>query len=163
MHLVSCTANCCKLLGHLCHLTGPKNRLQVPGSARFKPKVCMFQVADFGLSRVCDEAQIETKTYGTVTHMPPELLLDGNLSKSADVYAYGVLLFELFTAERPWNGLRHAEVLHKVAVKKERLQLPEDAPQLFKVGSSDSASSYTSFAALPHHRQDVHDTMDVLD
>ncbi|DBA76453.1 TPA: hypothetical protein ACH3X2_008523 [Trebouxia sp. C0005] len=90
------------------------------------------KVADFGLSRVCDEAQIETKTYGTVTHMPPELLLDGKLSKSADVYAYGVLLYELFTAERPWNGLRHAEVLHKVAVKKERLQLPEDTPQLFK-------------------------------
>lgn len=122
----------------------------------------MSQVADFGLSRVCDEAQIETKTYGTVTHMPPELLLDGKLSKSADVYAYGVLLYELFTAERPWSGLRHAEVLQKVAVKKERLHLPEDAPQLFKVGSPDSTSSCASFSALPHHRQDVHDAMDVL-
>lgn len=91
------------------------------------------QVADFGLSRVCDEAQVETKTYGTVTHMPPELLLDGKLSKSADVYAYGVLLFELFTAEKPWSGLRHAEVLHKVAVKHDRLQLPPDTPQQFKV------------------------------
>lgn len=65
--------------------------------------------------------------------MPPELLLDGKLSKSADVYAYGVLLYELFTAERPWSGFRHAEVLHKVAVKKEKLLLPEDTPQLFKV------------------------------
>lgn len=94
----------------------------------------LLQVADFGLSRVCDEALVETKTYGTVTHMPPELLLEGKLSKSADVYAYGVLLFELFTADRPWSGLRQAEVLHKVAVKHERLQLPEDAPQLFLVG-----------------------------
>ena len=90
-------------------------------------------MADFGLSRVCDEALVETKTYGTVTHMPPELLLEGKLSKSADVYAYGVLLFELFTADRPWGGLRHAEVLHKVAVKHERLQLPADTPQLFQV------------------------------
>ncbi|KAL3142482.1 hypothetical protein ABBQ38_002810 [Trebouxia sp. C0009 RCD-2024] len=89
------------------------------------------KVADFGLSRVCDEAHVETKTYGTVTHMPPELLLEGKLSKSADVYAYGVLLFELFTADRPWSGLRHAEVLHKVAVQHERLQLPEDTPQQF--------------------------------
>lgn len=76
---------------------------------------------------------METKTYGTVTHMPPELLLEGKLSKSADVYAYGVLLFELFTADRPWSGLRHAEVLHKVAVQHERLQLPEDTPQQFMV------------------------------
>ena len=76
---------------------------------------------------------MQTKTYGTVTHMPPELLLDGKLSKSADVYAYGVLLYELFTAERAWGGLRHAEVLQKVAVMKEKLRLPEDTPQLFKV------------------------------
>ena len=76
---------------------------------------------------------MNTKTYGTVTHMPPELLLDGKLSKSADEYAYGVLVYELFTAERPWSGLRHAEVLHKVAVNKERLLLPNDAPELFKV------------------------------
>lgn len=101
----------------------------------------LHQVADFGLSRVCDEAQIQTKTYGTVTHMPPELLLDGKLSKSADVYAYGVLLYELFTAERPWHGLRHAEILQKVAVTKERLALPEDAPQLFRVSSCTAPCS----------------------
>ena len=31
---------------------------------------------------------------GTVTHMPPELLMDGILTKAADVYAFGVLLCE---------------------------------------------------------------------
>lgn len=67
--------------------------------------------------------------------MPPELLLEGRLSKSADVYAFGVVLFELFTADRPWSGLRHAEVLHRVAVKKEQLQLPSNAPQPFQVGA----------------------------
>lgn len=29
--------------------------------------------------------------------MPPELLIDGRLSKAADVYAYGVLMWELVT------------------------------------------------------------------
>lgn len=32
------------------------------------------QIADFGLSRVMVETSISTGTYGTVTHMPPELL-----------------------------------------------------------------------------------------
>lgn len=91
------------------------------------------QVADFGLSRVVEAASVETKTYGTITHMPPELLLEGRLSKSADVYAFGVVLFELFTADRAWNGLRHAEVLNRVAVKKEQLQLPAEAPEPFRV------------------------------
>ena len=30
-----------------------------------------------------------------VTHMPPELLRDGQLSKAVDVYAFGVLLWEM--------------------------------------------------------------------
>ena len=28
-----------------------------------------------------------------VTHMPPELLVHGKLSKAADVYAFGILLW----------------------------------------------------------------------
>jgi Protein tyrosine and serine/threonine kinase len=30
-----------------------------------------------------------------VTHMPPELLSEGQLSKAADVYSFGVMLWEL--------------------------------------------------------------------
>jgi mitogen-activated protein kinase kinase kinase 11 len=51
-------------------------------------------VSDFGLSHtVCDEdGVISTRTYGTVTHMPPELLLEGRMSKAADVYSFGARL-----------------------------------------------------------------------
>ena len=51
------------------------------------------QVADFGLSRVMTDGSVNTGTYGTVTHMPPELLTTGRLTKAADVYAFGVLLW----------------------------------------------------------------------
>lgn len=37
-----------------------------------------------------------------------ELLLCGHVSKAVDVYAYGVLLFELFTGERAWEGMPRA-------------------------------------------------------
>lgn len=30
-----------------------------------------------------------------VTHMPPELLTEGHLSKAADVYSFGVMLWEM--------------------------------------------------------------------
>lgn len=73
--------------------------------------------------------------------MPPELLLEGRLSKGADVYAFGVVLYELFTADRPWSGLRHAEVLHRVAVKREQLQLPTNAPQPFQVSRQTCCST----------------------
>ena len=41
-------------------------------------------------------SRIETSTYGTVTHMPPELLTDGRLSRAADVYSFGVILNEMY-------------------------------------------------------------------
>jgi hypothetical protein len=51
-------------------------------------RCCPCQVSDFGLSRlVSNEAPvIQTRTYGTVTHMPAELLIEGHMSKAADVY-----------------------------------------------------------------------------
>ena len=39
---------------------------------------------------------VETSTYGTVTHMPPELLSAGKLSRHADVYSFGVILNEMY-------------------------------------------------------------------
>lgn len=41
------------------------------------------QVADFGLARVLkDKGHIKTQTFGTVTHMPPELLAKGKTPHS---------------------------------------------------------------------------------
>jgi hypothetical protein len=41
------------------------------------------KVADFGLARSLDlHSRIETRTYGTVTHMPHELLCSGIMSKA---------------------------------------------------------------------------------
>jgi serine/threonine protein kinase len=49
------------------------------------------KVSDFGLSRALgvNQTHQSTRTVGTVTHVPPELLLQGKLSHKADVYAFG--------------------------------------------------------------------------
>ncbi len=67
-------------------------------------------MADFGLSRVLSQEAISTGTFGTVTHMPPELLTTGRLSKKVDVYAFGVLLWEMCTGRRPWAGMMQMQV-----------------------------------------------------
>ena len=93
-----------------------------------------MQVSDFGLSRIhIGERTVATQTYGTVTHMPPELLAEGRLSKAADVYAFGVLLWEMYTSKRPWSGLRHVQIItHKMRAS--QLQFPPSMPLLFKAG-----------------------------
>ena len=57
-----------------------------------------MQVSDFGLSQVLPEAdrtQVSTKYSGTVTHMPPELIEDGKVYQQGDVYAFGIIMWEV--------------------------------------------------------------------
>ena len=76
-----------------------------------------------------------TQTQGTLTHMPPEVLAEGKVTKSADVYAFGVILWEMFTGERPFAGMRHAQILEAVmsASAAPPLELSSRAPASFKV------------------------------
>ncbi|KAK9815222.1 hypothetical protein WJX72_000200 [[Myrmecia] bisecta] len=86
------------------------------------------KIADFGLARQLIQSGVETRTHGTVTHMPPELLNDGLLTKASDVYAYGVLLFELYSGQRAWARMRHAQVIHAVAIQHKHPEFPPDSP-----------------------------------
>ncbi|BDA44406.1 probable mitogen-activated protein kinase kinase kinase 11 at C-terminar half [Coccomyxa sp. Obi] len=87
------------------------------------------KVADFGLSRVLSQEAISTGTFGTVTHMPPELLTTGRLSKSVDVYAFGVLLWEMCTGKRPWAGLMQMQVIFHVTIQNKSLEFPSTVPE----------------------------------
>ncbi|GFR46279.1 hypothetical protein Agub_g7833 [Astrephomene gubernaculifera] len=92
------------------------------------------KVSDFGLSRVLagNRKEIKTQTFGTVTHMPPELLSKGILSPSADVYAMGVLLWEAYSGDRVFKQLSDSEVILAVVTRKARPQFPPDTPHRFK-------------------------------
>ncbi|KAG2499522.1 hypothetical protein HYH03_002468 [Edaphochlamys debaryana] len=92
------------------------------------------KVSDFGLSRVLagNRKEIKTQTFGTVTHMPPELLSKGILSPSADVYAMGVLLWEAYSGDRVFKQLSDSEVILAVVTRKARPQFPPDTPHRYK-------------------------------
>lgn len=53
--------------------------------------------------------------------------------QAADVYAYGVLLCELFTHRPVWQGLRHPQIIHAIAVQKKHPELPASTPAPYKV------------------------------
>ena len=57
------------------------------------PFGCRAQVSDFGLSRALSQgaSHLSTRTYGTVTHMAPELLSSGHLRQASDVYSFGIM------------------------------------------------------------------------
>merc|ERR1712060_241321 len=67
---------------------------------------------------------------GTVTYMPPELFqLEGcALTKMVDVYAFGVILWQLCTNSTPFEGLQPTQVVVMVA-QGATLELPDNVPQ----------------------------------
>jgi serine/threonine protein kinase len=77
------------------------------------------KIADFGLSRALafGQSHLSTRRYGTVTHMPPELLVAGKLTPAADVYSFGIMLWELVSRSLPFEGLHHGEVIHRVVTE----------------------------------------------
>ncbi len=73
------------------------------------------KLGDFGLSRMLPETQthVNTGSYGTVTHASPELLTDGRLTKASDVFAFGILLWELVTGLRLFPDMHHMQVRNR--------------------------------------------------
>jgi len=96
------------------------------------PKGYITKVSDFGLARVLDNGAsgIQTATMGTVTYMPPELFqLEGcALTKKVDVYAFGVIMWQLCTGETPFEGLQPTQVVVMVA-QGATLELPHKVPE----------------------------------
>ena len=69
------------------------------------------------------EAIVGAPPYGTVTHMPPEVLASGSgPSAAGDAWAFGVLLWELAHGSRAWASMSHAQVMTAVAVRKTLLK-----------------------------------------
>eukprot|EP00775_Hariotina_reticulata_P012531 gene12531-12664_t len=83
------------------------------------PDGVLAKVADFGLSRALafGQSHLSTRRYGTVTMMPPELLVSGKLTPAADVYSFGIMMWQFVTGEIPFHGLHHGEVIHRVVTQ----------------------------------------------
>lgn len=75
------------------------------------------KVADFGLARAVSADTQHTATggvlIGTVSYLAPELVVDGRADARADVYAAGVVLFELLTGVKPHEGESPIQVAYK--------------------------------------------------
>jgi tetratricopeptide (TPR) repeat protein len=76
-------------------------------------------LTDFGLARSVEATQytVQGQVLGTIDYMSPEQALGEAADARSDIYALGIILFELFTGERPFRGenamSRLSQRLHK--------------------------------------------------
>jgi len=66
----------------------------------------VVKVADFGLARAVSEATAASTgtVLGTVAYLAPELVTHGQASPASDVYATGILLYEMITGHQPFTS-----------------------------------------------------------
>ena len=103
-------------------------------------------LADFGSAwplatpaEMPDEGELEER--GTPSFMAPELLLPTKFglektrpSKEADVYAFGMTMYQVLTGKRPFRPMRNAGIVRAVILG-ERPAKPENAEE---VGMTDT-------------------------
>lgn len=63
--------------------------------------------------------------------MPPELLQDGVLRQSGDVYAFGIMLWQLVTRQQPYSDMRMQQVVVRVVNDNLRPEFPAHIPERY--------------------------------
>lgn len=88
------------------------------------------KVLDFGIAKVGVSASKLTKAgqvFGTPHYMSPEQCTGRNVDERADIYALGIIMFELFTGKVPFDG----DSLISIVTQ----QVSNDAPKLSSLRS----------------------------
>eukprot|EP00198_Chlamydomonas_reinhardtii_P005208 XP_001694544.1 predicted protein [Chlamydomonas reinhardtii] len=74
----------------------------------------VLKLADFGFSRVLEHGSHTylSRPSGTLAYLSPELLTSHRQSSAADVYAFGLLVWETVTTQPLFRGLATAQLLY---------------------------------------------------
>lgn len=74
-----------------------------------------IKLGDFGLARDIDNHTATGSLVGTVAYLSPELVMRGTADARSDVYAAGIMLFEMLTGRQPFEGDQAVQIAYQHA------------------------------------------------
>ncbi|GMH12126.1 hypothetical protein Nepgr_013967 [Nepenthes gracilis] len=84
------------------------------------------KICDFGLSRITTDTPMkDSSSAGTPEWMAPELIRNEPFTEKCDIFSFGVIIWELCTLSRPWDGIQPERVVYAVANEGSLLDIPE--------------------------------------
>lgn len=89
-----------------------------------------IKITDFGIARIQSSSQTKTGVImGTPSYMSPEQLAGKKVDGRSDLFSLGVILYELLTGEKPFNGDSITAIMYQIA-NMPPLPLNEHKPDL---------------------------------
>ncbi|KAH0787678.1 TKL family protein kinase [Histomonas meleagridis] len=89
------------------------------------------KISDFGMARTKGTGNEDKSSgIGTSQWMAPEVLNSNTYDEKADVYSYGMIIWEMLTGDVPYRGIRDFQVTMSVVNQKNRPTIPKKCPQL---------------------------------
>eukprot|EP00798_Chlamydomonas_sp_ICE-L_P005664 gene5664-8989_t len=102
-------------------------------SSNNDPRGFTAKVSDFGLSRVEDDdsaASFPFNSCGTAAYVAPEALISNKkVTSSVDVYVFGILMCEMYMAQRPYGNMKQQQLVEEVVMWGIRPKFNGSAPQ----------------------------------
>ncbi|XP_072043659.1 uncharacterized protein [Amphiura filiformis] len=94
----------------------------------------VLKICDFGLARAIHHSQSSSSIKGTYCYMAPEIHVGNErgrsvYSKPADIYAYGMLMLEIFIRKPPFDGFEWQMVIFRVG-SGEQPDIPATCPKV---------------------------------
>lgn len=75
----------------------------------------VLKIADFGFAiKVNDAAKSNKYNVGSPLYMAPESLKKNEYTLKTDIWALGVIFFEILTGETPWKAKNEKELIRKI-------------------------------------------------
>ncbi len=137
------------------HAAGVVHRDVKPGNILVGDRL---KITDFGIARVADSQLTQTGVaMGTPAYMAPEQYMGIGVDYRADLFAAGVVLYELLTKKRPFDGNSLEELSYKIChtefvpASQIRADLPCGVDALLaRALAKASSARFTSAAEFAH-------------